>query len=71
MATKTFFNPQHVRSVTLNESAKVCTIEPVRYSFADLDKSEMTFWHDHDPAKYAACVGAHAYFQKQRVQDRV
>jgi hypothetical protein len=58
-----YINPAHVRSVKL--AGDVCRIDPVRYAFND-NEGPQSYTHAESPAHYAACIGVHKYFEKQR-----
>lgn len=62
-SARTYVNPQHVREVTLH--GDVCRITPVAYTWTDVPVSSV-FTHAEDPVRFAACVGVHKFFEKQR-----
>lgn len=59
-----YINPAHVRRVEL--LGDVCTITPIRYAFND-NESQQSYNSTVSPIHYAACIGVHKYFEKQRV----
>lgn len=59
-----YVNPAFVREVTLGDGW--CKLTPVRATVFD-DAQPAIYTHAESPTDYAACIGVHKFFEKQRV----